>query len=157
MGLGNSGAWCATLEFCGIKEALPYGAKSGVATHRPMVLSKRSWLTRAQFRPDRKRFLRLLLRAACIYLLRSMTNQKSIRLLRRREVCNRVGLAPSSLFRAIAAGTFPRQIALTSRTSAWPEHEVDAAINARIAGQSTDEIRALVARLHAARQIGGAP
>jgi prophage regulatory protein len=39
-----------------------------------------------------------------------------------------------------------------ARAAGWPQHEISAVIDARIAGASDDEIRALVERLHEARK-----
>lgn len=72
-------------------------------------------------------------------------------LLRRPTVTTKTGLPETSLYRDMEAGLFPSQIRIGPNTVAWPEHEVDAVIAARIAGKSNDEIRALVKRLHAAR------
>lgn len=54
-------------------------------------------------------------------------------LLRKQEVCRRVGFSASELYRRIAAGDFPRQVRLGTRTSAWPENEVSDWIAGRIA------------------------
>ena len=42
---------------------------------------------------------------------------RGLRYLRLREVCQRVGLKPSSLYRLIGLGTFPKQVKLSERTS----------------------------------------
>jgi len=73
------------------------------------------------------------------------------RFLRLPELIARGARKRSSLFRDIKAGLFPPPIPLGPRCSGWPEHEVDLVLRARIAGASPDEIRALVARLVAAR------
>lgn len=54
---------------------------------------------------------------------------------RLREVSRRTGLSRSEIYRRIAAGTFPAPIKLGERASAWPEHEVTAWIDARIAAR----------------------
>lgn len=46
---------------------------------------------------------------------------------------------------------------LGQRSSGWPDYEVAAIIDARIAGKSEKEIRELVTRLIAARTIEQAP
>jgi prophage regulatory protein len=48
-------------------------------------------------------------------------------------------------------GLWPEPVRLGSKSVAWPEHEVDAIIAARIAGKSDDEIRELVKQLEAQR------
>lgn len=56
-------------------------------------------------------------------------------LLRLPEVKARTGLTRSGLYRQIAAGTFPRPCKLGPRASAWPEHEVTAWCEARVAAR----------------------
>ena len=55
------------------------------------------------------------------------------------------------MYDAIRAGPFPRPVAHGQRAKAWPDYEVKAITRALIAGQSDDEIRELVKRLHAKR------
>lgn len=50
---------------------------------------------------------------------------------------------------------FPRQFKWGERAVRWPANEVHAVIDARRAGKTTEEIRALVRQLHAER-TGGA-
>ena len=57
----------------------------------------------------------------------------------------------TSIYNAIRAGLFTRLVAIGQRSKAWPDYEVRAIVRARIAGQSNDEIRELVNRLHAKR------
>jgi len=57
----------------------------------------------------------------------------------------------TSIYNAIRAGLFTRPVAIGQRSKAWPDYEVRAIVRARIAGQSNDEIRELVNRLHAKR------
>jgi len=54
-------------------------------------------------------------------------------LLRLPEVMNRVGLGKTQIYRGIATGDFPAQVRLSERASAWPENEISAWIDARIA------------------------
>jgi prophage regulatory protein len=56
------------------------------------------------------------------------------KLLRLREVCTRVSLSRPAIYRAIAAGKFPKPCKpLSGRASAWSEAEVNAWIEARLA------------------------
>ncbi len=55
-----------------------------------------------------------------------------VRLLRRNQVEERVGMRRSTIYAAIAAGTFPRPIHLGARSVAWVESEVEAWVTARI-------------------------
>ena len=73
-------------------------------------------------------------------------------LLRLPEVEKQTGIKRSTLYLRQLAGLFPRPVAIGPRAVAWPQHEIDAINKARIAGQTDDEIRALVARLIAARK-----
>lgn len=61
----------------------------------------------------------------------------STRLLRRPEVEHDTGLARSTLYDAIRAGTFPKPVPLTTsaRIVAWRSDEVEAWIQARIAAR----------------------
>lgn len=60
------------------------------------------------------------------------------------------GLAPSTIYRDVKRGTFPKPVKIGA-VSVWPEREVQAVLNARIAGKSNDEIRAIVSDLHRQR------
>jgi prophage regulatory protein len=57
---------------------------------------------------------------------------RGLRYLRLREVCQRVGLKPSSVYRLIGLGTFPKQVKLSERTAAWIESEVESFMASRI-------------------------
>lgn len=73
------------------------------------------------------------------------------RLMRINAVTERTATPKSSLYASISHGEFTRPIKLGERSSAWLESEVTAIINARIAGKSTAEIKALVIELEAQR------
>lgn len=64
------------------------------------------------------------------------------------------GLSRSSIYNRIAEGLWPKPIGLGARAVGWPELEVLAVNSARIAGQSNEEVRALVTKLEADRQLG---
>ena len=57
----------------------------------------------------------------------------------------------TSIYNAIRAGLFTRPVAIGQRANAWPDYEVKAIVRARIAGQTDDEVRERVNRLHAKR------
>lgn len=57
----------------------------------------------------------------------------NLTLFRLREVCRRTGKSRSSIYRDIAAGTFPAPVKLGERASAWDSREVDTWIAGRIA------------------------
>jgi prophage regulatory protein len=73
------------------------------------------------------------------------------RILRRPAVEDMTGLRRSSIYGHISSGIFPPPVAIGDRAVGWPEREVMAVNAARIRGQSSDEIRALVAQLVADR------
>jgi prophage regulatory protein len=56
-------------------------------------------------------------------------------LLRLPQVKARTGLSRSEIYRRIAAGDFPAPCKLGVRASAWPEHEITAYCQARIAAR----------------------
>jgi prophage regulatory protein len=61
-----------------------------------------------------------------------LESPRGLRYLRLREVCQRVGLKPSSVYRLIGLGTFPKQVKLSERTAAWIESEVESFMASRI-------------------------
>src|SRR4051812_1985963 len=73
------------------------------------------------------------------------------RILRQPTVRALSGMARSSLYRAIADGLFPPPVRIGARGVGWVSDEVAAIVNARVAGRSDDEIRALVVALQSRR------
>jgi prophage regulatory protein len=63
------------------------------------------------------------------------------------------GQSRSSIYAAIPAGLFPPPIKITARAVGWCAEEVRALNGARIAGKSSDDIKALVASLVAVRAL----
>ncbi len=61
------------------------------------------------------------------------------------------GDSRSTIYRKIKAGLFTKPVNIGGDRVAWPANEVQAIINARIAGKSEDEIKQLVKSLEAAR------
>lgn len=59
----------------------------------------------------------------------------NLALLRLNEVKARTGLSRSVIYRRIAIGNFPAPVKLGERASAWPEHEINAWCQARIAAR----------------------
>lgn len=74
-----------------------------------------------------------------------------MKLLRMPALREKSGHPTSTIYALIAKGLMPKPVTIGDRAVAWPEHEVDAIVAARIAGKSDDEIRELVKRLHKAR------
>ena len=62
------------------------------------------------------------------------------------------GLSRSTIYLRIAEGLWTRPVRLGARAVGWPSDEVAAINAARIAGKTDEEIRALVAKLEAARK-----
>ncbi len=60
-------------------------------------------------------------------------------------------LSHTSIYGAIQNGLFIRPVSIGPRSVAWPENEVKAICDARIAGATEEQIRQLVNRLHAKR------
>jgi prophage regulatory protein len=56
-----------------------------------------------------------------------------MQILRRAEVQARTGLARSSIYAAIAAGSFPRPVKLGARSVGWIDSEVDQWLAERVA------------------------
>ena len=57
----------------------------------------------------------------------------------------------ASIYTAIKAGLFTQPVPIGERSVGWPDYEVAAINRARVAGQTDDQIKALVKRLHAKR------
>lgn len=54
-------------------------------------------------------------------------------ILRRKQVEARTGMATSTLYRWMAEGSFPKPVRIGPNAVGWPESEIDAWIEARIA------------------------
>ena len=65
------------------------------------------------------------------------------------------GRRRSAHYKDIQDGLFTRPIRIGRRAVGWPRHETQAINAARVSGKSDDEIRAIVAELHAARSDEG--
>lgn len=63
--------------------------------------------------------------------LRRVVADKAERILRRREVLDRVGISQSTLYAWMAAGEFPRPVALGSKLVGWRESDVTGWIESR--------------------------
>ena len=78
----------------------------------------------------------------------------SVSILRLPRVIDRFGRRRSAIYDDIARGVITRPVAIGPRSVGWPAEEIDIIIGARIAGRGEEEMRAIVDRLHAARQVG---
>ena len=72
-------------------------------------------------------------------------------LYRRPIVEQATGDSRSTIYRKIKKGLFTKPVQIGGERVAWPANEVTAINQARIAGKSDDEIKALVIELEAAR------
>lgn len=73
-------------------------------------------------------------------------------ILRLPVVLKRRGVSRSTQYAEEKSGLFVKPVKLGLRARGTPEDEVDALIDATIAGKSEEEIRALVLKLEAARK-----
>jgi prophage regulatory protein len=67
-------------------------------------------------------------------------------------VKTQTGLSRSTIYLRITQGLWTKPVSLGARAVGWPAQEVATLNAARIAGKSEEEIRALVAKLEAARK-----
>lgn len=74
-------------------------------------------------------------------------------ILRLPAVLHERGRSRSAHFLDIQKGLFTHPVRIGLRAVGWPKAEVEAINAARIAGKSEVEIRALVAKLEAARKV----
>ncbi len=76
------------------------------------------------------------------------TQAAEIRLDRLPQTLAVIGLTRSALYARVAAGLFTRPVAIGPKCKAWPSDEVQAIVQAHVAGASEAEIAALVQALH---------
>lgn len=74
-----------------------------------------------------------------------------LRLLRLPAVTNKTGDSRSPHYINVSEGLFTRPVKIGRRAVAWPAHEVDQIVAARIRGDSPAAIKRLVQQLHEAR------
>lgn len=70
------------------------------------------------------------------------------------DVQNATGMARSTLYAKIDDGLFPPPVKLGARFACWPDTELETWMQARIAGHSDEDIRALVVEIVRARKLG---
>ncbi len=63
------------------------------------------------------------------------------------------GLSRSTIYLRISQKLWTKPVSLGARAVGWPSDEVERLIAARIAGNTDDEIRALVTKLEANRKV----
>ena len=74
-------------------------------------------------------------------------------ILRLPDIKTSTGLSRSTIYLRIAQGVFTKPVSLGGRTVGWPASEVATLNAARISGKSDSEIRDLVTKLEAARNL----
>ena len=74
-------------------------------------------------------------------------NQYQPRIIRKPDVINETGLSKSTLYNRIKDGLFPPPISLGARAVGFVKSECEAVINAMIAEQTPEQIKALVITL----------
>lgn len=75
------------------------------------------------------------------------------RIVRPADAARLSGIPRSSLYLRINRGTFPPAVKLGPRSSGFLLDEVEAVIDAHVAGRSIDEIKALVRQIVAERGV----
>lgn len=70
------------------------------------------------------------------------------------DALSATGQTRSPFYADIQKGTMVRPVKIGPRAAAWPAHEIEAIVQARIAGASETELRKLVDKLHAQRKEG---
>lgn len=64
-----------------------------------------------------------------------------LRILRRKQVEDRVGLSCSTIYASIAAGVFPKPIQLGAQSVGWLESEIDAWLRGRVAASRGEAVQ----------------
>jgi prophage regulatory protein len=62
-----------------------------------------------------------------------------------------LGVSRSTFYLQIAEGLITRPVQIGARAVGWPNNEIEAIVNARIAGKNQNEIKALVKELESQR------
>lgn len=70
----------------------------------------------------------------------SMEGPRGLRYIRLPEVCARVGLKRSTVYRLISLGRFPKHIKLSEHASAWMESEIEDFMLSRIAERDHESL-----------------
>ena len=56
-------------------------------------------------------------------------------ILRIQEVCKKTGLKPSTIYKLVREKTFPKSIALTSRSTGWPSDVIEEWVTSKVRGE----------------------
>ena len=74
------------------------------------------------------------------------------KILRLNSALGSVSVSRSTFYLQISQGLITRPVKIGSRAVGWPSNEIEAILNARIAGKTTIEIKALVRQLESQRK-----
>ena len=55
-----------------------------------------------------------------------------LRILKLKEVCSIVGLKPSTIYKLMSSGGFPKQIKLTAKSVGWANNEINHWVSLKI-------------------------
>ena len=72
---------------------------------------------------------------------------------RRKQLEVILGVGRSTVYNMLADGVLTPPVNIGLRSVGWPSYEIDEILAARIAGKPVDEIKTLVSKLVAARQL----
>lgn len=76
----------------------------------------------------------------------------TIQIVKQPSLLEQFAFSKSTLFSQIQQGLMPKPISLGNRAVGYLQHELDAVLSARIAGQSNEQIKILVKSLLAKRK-----
>lgn len=62
-----------------------------------------------------------------------------LRILKLKEVCAIVGLKPSTIYKLMSHGDFPKQVKLTAKSVGWANNEVKQWVSSKISSDSNGE------------------
>lgn len=79
-----------------------------------------------------------------------------IKFLRVGSVCGMIDEPQQSFLYKVRKGLFTKQVKLGARSAAWPAHEIESVLRARMAGKTDDQIRQLVKALEEQRKLPNA-
>lgn len=71
----------------------------------------------------------------------AIAERRELKILRRRQVEDRVGLSCSTIYAAVAAGTFPKPIQLSAQSVGWLESEIDSWLRERVAASRGEVVK----------------
>lgn len=75
-----------------------------------------------------------------------------LKLIKKPKALDALAESNSTFYSNISKGLVTPPIRLGTQSVAWPQHEIEAIVSARIAGKSTEEIKQLVTKLVADRK-----